>query len=332
MSFSIDFYAYIIHSILPSFPLKSKFFYFIFLKYFSLFRIFTNRKTGFVFSLPIDIYNRFPLCYTVNEILLEFGGQVMTTQHTDRIRRIFGIVLSAVLVIAGICLMAACYRIYTTGDGTFSREIVAAHFGKIALPVYFCLVLVIGSFLLELFLPGTVRKPLPEKNEQLILQRLQSKVDPETCEENLRIGILRERKARKCHRTVTIVLLCAGSGIFLCYGLNGSNFHQREITDSLIQAMYLLIPCMAVPFGYGVFAAYHSRASIRREIALLKQAEATRSPAPAVPASSGKSALVLRWVILAVAVVLLIWGYAIGGTADVLTKAINICTECVGLG
>ncbi|MBQ8580085.1 MAG: thioredoxin [Oscillospiraceae bacterium] len=26
------------------------------------------------------------------------------------------------------------------------------------------------------------------------------------------------------------------------------------------------------------------------------------------------------------------YGAAAGGTADVLTKAVNICTECVGLG
>lgn len=256
----------------------------------------------------------------------------MTTQHKDRIRRIYGIVLSAVLVIAGLCLMAACYQIYTTGDGTFSREIVAAHFGKIALPVYLCLAMVIGSFLLELFLPGTVKKTVPEKNELLILQRLHSKVDLTACDSSLADSIRKEQKIRKCHKAAAIVLLAIGSVIFLIYALNGENFHQREITDSLVQAMYLLIPCMAVPFGYGVFAAYHSRASIRREIALLKQAEVTRSPAPDAVVKAGKAAPFLRWVILAVALVFLIWGYCIGGTADVLTKAINICTECVGLG
>lgn len=256
----------------------------------------------------------------------------MTTQHSDRIRRIYSIVLSTVLVIAGLCLMAACYRIYTTADGTFSREIVAAHFGRIAFPVYLCLALVIGSFLLELFFPGTVKKVVSEKNELLILQRLQNKTDLENCDTNLQAAVRKERRSRKCHKAVTLLVLAAGSVIFLCYALNGNNFHQREITDSLIQAMYLLIPCMAVPFGYAVFAAYHSRASIRREISLLKQAESTRSPAPAAAVPSGKTGTILRWVILAVAAVLLIWGYCIGGTADVLTKAINICTECVGLG
>ncbi|MBR2311262.1 MAG: thioredoxin [Oscillospiraceae bacterium] len=35
---------------------------------------------------------------------------------------------------------------------------------------------------------------------------------------------------------------------------------------------------------------------------------------------------------LCVAVVCILVGYFSGGTEDVLTKAVNICTECVGLG
>ena len=256
----------------------------------------------------------------------------MTTQHTHQFRRIYGIVLSAVLVIAGICLMAACYNIYTTGDGTFSREIVAAHFGKIAIPVYLCLALVIGSIVLEIFLPGTVKKIVPEKNDSLILQRLQRKIDLPACDPSLIAKVLKEQQSRMCHKIVTVALLVIGSAIFLVYALNGDNFHQREITDSLIQAMYLLIPCMAVPFGYAVFAGYHSRASIRREIEVLKQAGSNHSPAPVESVAKKDVSLILRWVFLAVAVVFLVWGYCIGGTADVLTKAINICTECVGLG
>mgnify|MGYP006992162614 CR=1 FL=1 len=132
---------------------------------------------------------------------------------------------------------------------------------KRILSIILCLAMVIGSGLLELFLPGTVKKTVPEKNEVLILQRLQSKVDPETCEASLRSGILKERKTRKLHNFVTVLLLVIGSILFLIYALNGNNFHQREITESLVQAMYLLIPCMAVPFGYGLFTSYYAKAT-----------------------------------------------------------------------
>ncbi|MBO5868321.1 MAG: thioredoxin [Oscillospiraceae bacterium] len=40
----------------------------------------------------------------------------------------------------------------------------------------------------------------------------------------------------------------------------------------------------------------------------------------------------MRWALLGVAVFLFVFGLFTGGTQDVLTKAVNICTECVGLG
>ncbi|MBQ8339534.1 MAG: thioredoxin [Clostridia bacterium] len=42
--------------------------------------------------------------------------------------------------------------------------------------------------------------------------------------------------------------------------------------------------------------------------------------------------LSLRCALLVVAVVLIAFGILHGGMADVLGKAINICTECIGLG
>ena len=65
-----------------------------------------------------------------------------------------------------------------------------------------------------------------------------------------------------------------------------------------------------------------------------------RIPAPksgaSRPVSMAKTSrprmTLLRNVVLAASILLLILGICTGGTADVLTKAVNICTECVGLG
>ena len=256
----------------------------------------------------------------------------MTDQRTKSLRRIYGIALSAVLVIAGLCLMAQCCSIYFTGDGTFSPEIVAAHFAPIAIPCYLCLVMVILGFVLDLILPVQTGKKQVEKNYDLILEKLQAKTDLDACDETLRNAVAKEQKARKCHKIVSIALLAACTGIFLCYALQGENFQQREITDSLIQAMYLLSPCAVIPFGYAVFAAYRNKASILREIELLKSAGANRSPVSAEVKNYDRITTAARWVVLAIAVGIFVYGYLAGGTADVLTKAINICTECVGLG
>ena len=40
----------------------------------------------------------------------------------------------------------------------------------------------------------------------------------------------------------------------------------------------------------------------------------------------------LRWGVLAAALVLTVLGFVTGGFQDVLTKAVNLCSECIGLG
>lgn len=256
----------------------------------------------------------------------------MITQRSGPFRRIYGIALSAVLVITGLCLMVQCCSIYFTGDGSFSPEIVAAHFAPIAIPAYLCLVMVILALVLELLLPGEAGKRSVEKNHSLILEKLHARIDLSQCDSSLSQAVAKEQKARKCHKIVSILLLILGSLIFLSYALNGEHFHQRDITPSLIRAMYCLVPCMAVPFGYAVFTAYHNRRSIQREIALLKTVAPNRSPAPAAAAAPRKAEGLVRWGILVLAAAFFVYGFLAGGTADVLTKAINICTECVGLG
>lgn len=256
----------------------------------------------------------------------------MTNELAKRIRTVCGILLSLSIFAAGICLITACIGIYQTGDHPFSREVVAEAFSGIALPVYLCLGLVIAAFVLDLFLPGEKVKLTAGKQTSLILKRLHSKVDLSLCDETLRSGVAAQQKSRRLHRWVTAGLLALGSTVFLIYALREGSFHQSEINGSMIRAMGVLLPCMLLPFGYGVFTSYRNNASMEKEIALLKQADAKKNaPAPSPAPKSSRTALV-RTVVLAAAIGCLIFGFLTGGTADVLTKAVNICTECVGLG
>ena len=114
-----------------------------------------------------------------------------------------------------------------------------------------------------------------------------------------------------------------------------SRMYRQDITGSMVKAMYWFFPCLAVPFGYAVFTAYYARASLQREIALVKQAIAAGAEAPAAQKQQkdhSKLLSGLRWALLGLAIAIAVYGFFAGGTNDVLTKAINICTECVGLG
>ena len=130
-------------------------------------------------------------------------------------------------------------------------------------------------------------------------------------------------------KKINLGLLVLCSAVFLIYGMNSKNFHVTTLSSDMTTACCLLAACMAVPFGHAVFAAYSAKASMQREIELLKLEGVTRGKVEIAPK---KSRSYVQMTILAVAVLCLVFGLLSGGTNDVLTKAVNICTECVGLG
>ena len=254
----------------------------------------------------------------------------MTTSLSKTIRFLYGILLSICAVAAGICLIAACLQIYHSGgEQIYTAEKVAAAFSSIAFPIYVFLALTAGSFLLALFVPTSQSKK-PERPVYMQLHQLRRKADMLYCGPQLKAAILRERKMRRLHTGIALGLLSVGSIVFLCYALNSSHFDQTDINGSMVQAMYWMLPCMAVPFGYGIFAACYGKKSMNRECGLLK--EVPKTSAQDAPPRKADPVRYVQWGLLAVAAVLLVGGFLAGGYQDVLTKAVNICTECVGLG
>ena len=247
---------------------------------------------------------------------------------SKRIRLIYGIALSIALVTAGICLCAACLGIYLAGDRAFSREAVARSFSGIAVPVYLALVMVVVGFILDFTLPKETKKQKPGKNYAGTLQRLWQKRDLNNCEESLKPLIVAEQRRRKLHTARTLLLLAVFSFVFLFYAVQPKHFPTADINSAMIKATCLMLICLVIPFGYAVFTAYVSNKSMEKEIEYVKQIPPTAVSKP----PKAEPAAVLRWVLLGISAVILLYGYFSGGTLDVLTKAINICTECVGLG
>ena len=243
----------------------------------------------------------------------------MTKKH---IHRIYGIVLSVAAVIAGICLIVACIQINSAGDRPFSAEAVAGAFQGIAIPVYLCVALIVGGFILDIFLPVDQKKNAVPKQYEVMAEKLYKNADAAMLHNPL-------RQKRVLFGRISLLLLAVGSVLFLMYALNGSNFSVETISSAMAKASVWLGVCMAIPFGFSVFSAYYAKKSFQKEIDLLKDAGATpdRSPSPVSRDYSW-----LRWAIAGIAIVMIVVGFVSGGTQDVLTKAVNICTECVGLG
>ena len=262
-------------------------------------------------------------------MMREFRQEEAMNEKTKKIIRVvYYVLVTLMLAVAAVLLMEACVGIYRTGDHPFTREVVAAALDSIAVPLYVCLGLLAVGIILHPLLP-TADEADPDR-DRAVLKRLLSRDVGEVCSPELAAAIRKEHNSRLLHRGITLGLLAVGAAGFLWYALDFAHFTMENINGSMIAAMWVLLPCVGIPFAYGVFTAYYGRVSIRREIALLRQLPGQPAPAPAPKKAVGIT--VARCVIIGVAIGFIAGGLTYDGWADVLTKAINICTECIGLG
>ena len=120
------------------------------------------------------------------------------------------------------------------------------------------------------------------------------------------------------------------SAVFLLYGLDPSHYYADRVNTAVVTAAVFLLLCMLLPLIWALGAVKTAKQSIRIEAKLLRTAPAAARVTPAPRKNTGIAAA--RAVLLVAALGLLVYGFVSGGTADVLTKAVNICTECIGLG
>ncbi|MBE6942316.1 MAG: hypothetical protein E7455_08555 [Ruminococcaceae bacterium] len=250
-------------------------------------------------------------------------------------RLIYGIAVSIMLGVSAVLLIAACLQIYQSGgEQIYTPEKVAAAFAPISMPIYITLALVAGSFLLTWLLP-TEKKRLPmQKQYVFLLHKAYEKADLEHCNTELLQKLRQEQKKRRLALSAALAVWVIGGIVFLPQACNSSNYSEELhlATDSVVALVWWLIPCTLIPTGFSIFSAYYARSSIRRELELVKLApKAVNAPLPHEKKADQKL-LLTRLAILVIALGLLIGGYVAGGTADVLAKAVAICTECVGLG
>ena len=259
----------------------------------------------------------------------------MNNKAIKLLRLIYGIVVSVMTVISGLLLTAACLQIYRSGGAQiYTPEKVAAAFAPISLPIYITLALICGSFLLAFALPVEKKRISVQKQYVLLLRNAYKRADMQLCNPELLYKIMQEQKKRRVALLLSLATWVIGSVVFLPYACSSGNYSEELhlATESVIAAVWWLIPCTLIPTACSIVSAYFSRASIRRELELVKLVPRLTEKASPLPANKEQGLLYARLAILVIALVMIAGGFFAGGTVDVLAKAVAICTECVGLG
>lgn len=260
----------------------------------------------------------------------------MSDSIKKRVRLLYGIMLSVMLTVTGVLLMMACVNVYRIGDRPFTPDNISAEFSKIAVVVWITVAMVVIGIILALLMPEEKAKLRATINKKTVLGRLSRRIDTEALPTEVKEKLEAEDKLCKTLKIAAAALIAVAAIVGLVYALNPANF-SADYNASVIAACTLILPLSF--FGMGIATAYViiESASLDRRIALLKSVMATTGSKTAdtavcEKAANPKLAMGIRIAIVAVAIVFIVLGIFNGGMADVLSKAINICTECIGLG
>lgn len=267
----------------------------------------------------------------------------MSPDTRKTVHRIYGAVLSLLILVLGVCFILSCIDIYRSGDRPFSPESIGAHFRAIRIPVLFTVLLVFGGIVLSVALPTEREKPKAVRDGERTLCRMQARVPASVP--------TREPHLRRILRTVTALLTVLLAVYPAVYLGTEENFTLADLNGSVRSAAVTVLVPTAIAFALAVLCTYLCAASVRRETAAYQSAVAEQKqrgnaaesvPAPAPTAKDRLRAafrtketavrFVFRAVILVAAVLLIVLGILNGGIDDVLGKAALICTECIGLG
>jgi hypothetical protein len=273
----------------------------------------------------------------------------LTEKNKKRIHLGFGILLSAMLVLVGILFISSCYSIYKSGQSPFTRASISAAFSKIAVWVYIALSLVIVSAGISLAIPTETQKLRGGRSISVLVKKLSERVDLNAAESELAEKIGKERALRRILDCIRLALIILSATLPLIFLLNPANFPavSGEYNAEILHGMLVYLAFLAPLFVYEVLYIILRDLSLGREHALLK--EVLASSGISNTADNSHNCLICKTVdylkknekpillgvriaLVGCALVFIVMGITNGGMADVLNKAIKICTECIGLG
>ncbi|MDE6504505.1 MAG: hypothetical protein K2L42_01395 [Clostridia bacterium] len=268
-----------------------------------------------------------------------------------QVRLYYGIFLSAFTCVMGVLFIVQAVSILADGgwiQGAFTREIVAERLFPISIPFYIWIVAVIAGLILSVIFPvkvGSVNKV----SERVTQKRLSARLPQGEGEDyNKQIKqIATEKRSRTIVYSVCAALCFASAIACAVYLLTPANYTASSINGAMLNMLINAGPWILVAFAACIGMALYEKFSLLREITVLKALISSNKGNPVIKADvSIPAALVkfkkvlaskytvwsIRGGVAVIAITFIFLGIFNEGARDVLVKAINICTECIGLG
>lgn len=290
-------------------------------------------------------------------------------KHRKTIHTIYGIILSALVLATAIVTVVMCVDIYNSGPSPFTRQSVYEHFMSASALIYVLVAFIVGGGVLNLVLPLEKKRLKGTVDERLVLSKLFGKLTGVSAEGAQKIE--KQRLIRFIMLVISFVLTVGASVAAIVYLAVSFDVTDKGINSDVIAGTLNLLRIFAAPLIYLIVTAFVCKSSIKKELEIVKnelkapktgegvvdfsenEAEGNQAAkaegkgtftklscdldktvrnAKKPKAWHGYLRIGVASLLACAAIVFIIVGIANGGMGDVLTKAINICTECIGMG
>lgn len=280
---------------------------------------------------------------------------------SKKIRLIYGVAFSILTVLIGMFFIFGSFRIFAVGgyaQGSYSREAVGKVLLILSFPFVIWVAAIIAAYVIDIKFPAEISKTT-HKNDKPALKRLLQLV-PKEADDSLKSElktVYKEEWARLIVNAICALVYIVCIILGAVYVFNKENFPAEDLNVEMFGVLFNTLPWLLVSLAATVGGIIYKNYSIKRELAAVKKLVAsnknkaeTKNPLLINPvfgaienvktffkkvkgAMSTKAAKwSVRGCVFAVAVTFVVLGIFNNGMQEMMTKAINICTECIGLG
>ena len=268
------------------------------------------------------------------------------------IHLLYSAVLAVLVFVTGIAFIFSCLHIYKTGgEQPYSYDTINAHFKYFAIPSFLTIAGVIGGIVIELLFPLSSEKEIGRLFSKSHTS-LEKRINKEKCTVETTSALARERKITKIFYCISAATVILSIIISLIFALDFSRYGTDDINGDILSVCIVILPLAVIAISVSfICSVFIKSSSVRRvdiirkaikndpdilksknEIANEEECGFTKKFKRFYSKKEEKILLILRCGVLVLAVTFIILGISNGGMAEVLGKAVRICTECIGLG
>ena len=253
----------------------------------------------------------------------------------SKLGRVIAIATTACLILLGIGFIACCAHLYFTGGSTpYSRESIGQYLVILAAP---------SAILIGLSLWGVIYNSVKgERDDEStkrthveLLDSFTARYDVGDFDEETRKVIKTERDRRYTFKCIAYAFSALIFALVLVYIVFIANFTIETLNEDVVAALAVALPLSAIALGIHVPRVYLAEGSAKIELDAMKAYIKQHGAPKKVEINEAKKfeyESIVKYALLGISVVLIVLGIINGGMADVLNKAVKICTECIGLG